>query len=418
MYSDQILFWDTSSDATVSMSRSKKELKQKVISAHLTGGHVVIRPAELFEGEDFYFEDAVNKDGFLYNLMKLGYASLALDHHMDIEERAKWRFRDGTVFDRGQRYTNEKDIERIRKRTESRAEKIVSVGWSNCPIQRSREKGVFERDLNFKIRYLLSSVANEHIQGGLESEAAINYFIHGAIQVSSRSDLHDTVSEVWANDVPENNRKKFIEDCRGVLTFAAISNSAVNYGDRISELRGQNYNTLSYFSSAPKLRASRVESTILKSFMRVLNDKVETLESEKNLFSRSIFNSGAKELFENSTSLITPRDRQEIYDLLYGEFEYQSPVSLAQYVSENWSKLKSKDIDRLVSIRFDELEKSYSHDMGRSKTLLSMMWSCGIETVLLKVGAPFVPTLINALKDLKQNEKTIRPIFAGYRTEI
>lgn len=215
MDTDQILFWDTSPDGTVSMSKSKKELRNKIISAHLTGGHVVIRPAELFEGEDFYFHDAVDESGFLYNLMKSGSASLAIDHHTNIEERAEWRFRDGTVFDRGLRYTSKTDIDRIRRRTEYRAERIVVSGWKNCPHQISRNKDQFEKALNTTIRYLLATVSDKYMKGGIEADAAINYFINSSVQVSSRSDLYDVIDECWSLDVEKNIRKILLMIARG-----------------------------------------------------------------------------------------------------------------------------------------------------------------------------------------------------------
>jgi hypothetical protein len=415
---DQILFWDTDTNATVSLSKNEKELRQKIIASTLSGGHLVIRPAELFEGKDFYFDDAVKEDGFLFNLMKNGAASLALDKGSSLCERANWRFRDGTVFDRGTRYTEKKDIEIIRKRTETRAEKIEAVGWGNCPLQANRAKDVFEKDLNLRIRYLLSKVSNVYFENGIEENKAINSFINGSVQVASRSDIYDVVKTVWVDGVDDSKKANFVSDCSSALTLAAISNTADNYGDRISEVKGQNYNSLSTYSSLSGISAAKVETTVLKSFLRVLPSKMERLESEQKHFAGMALNLEANQFAEASTSIITSRDRDELNLLLYGESEYLDNLSLTEYIYLEWGRFKSKDIDRLVEIRVDELSKVYGKDTGRSGVLLSMMRSCAVEAILLKIGAPFVPTLINALKDLRDSNSSIRPIFSGFRTKI
>ncbi|WP_353572742.1 hypothetical protein [Candidatus Albibeggiatoa sp. nov. BB20] len=417
---DQIFFWDTSPDATVSMSESKNELKNKVISAHLIGGHIIVRPAELFEGDDFYFQDAISEDGYLYNLMKSGAASLALDIHSSLEERVNWRFRDGTVFDRGKRYTTKVDIEKIKKRTEERAEKITACGWKSCLFRSNRNKNQFEKDLNIHIKSLLTTVSIKYIKGGIKSNAAINSFINSSIQVVSRSDLYQVIENIWVLDITDTKKQSFITDCKSVLTWAAILNSTMSYGNRVSELKGFNYNTFSYFASASKLDASKVESTIMESFVKVLSKKVSTLESETEYFAKKMLKENAKEFANLTTSLVTPRDREELKQLLYGEFHHQSPKSLAQFVTEEWRKLKPSDIDRLVAIRFDELEKMYGYKTGRSKTILSTLQSLGIETILLAIGGgiPFLPTLISSFKELKEDEIEIRPIFSSYRKTV
>ena len=206
---DQILFWDTDTNATVSLSKNEKELRQKIIASTLSGGHLVIRPAELFEGKEFYFDDATQENGYLYNLMKKGAASLALDHDSSLSDRAEWRFRDGTVFDRGVRYTEKKDIERIKARTLARAEKIEAVGWKNCLIQSSRSKLIFEKDLNLRIRYLLSKVSNNYFENGLEENTSINAFINNSVQITSRSDIYDAVKTLWSEDVEDSKKFHF-----------------------------------------------------------------------------------------------------------------------------------------------------------------------------------------------------------------
>lgn len=415
---DQILFWDTDANATVSLSKNKKELRQKIIASTLSGGHLIIRPAELFEGEEFYFNDAVNEDGFLFNLMKNGAASLALDKDQTLSQRVQWRFRDGTVFDRGVRYTDKKEIENIRRRTEIRAEKIEAAGWQNCLLQSSRPKDEFEKDLNIRIRVLLSSVAHNYFTDGLNENTAMNGFINGSVQVASRSDLYDTVKSLWQSDIEDGKKADFIRDCTNALTLATITNTADNYGSRISEIKGQSYNVLSAYASSKGLPAAKVETTILKSFLRVLPRKMDKLEAEQKHFAGVALHLEAKRFAEVATHLISARDRDELDQLLYGESNYLGGKSLTQDIYTHWQHYKSKDIDRLVEIRIDELAQKYARDTGRSAILLSTMRSLSIEALMLKLGIPFIPTIINSLNDLRSNDKQLRPIFSGFRTKI
>ena len=212
--------------------------------------------------------------------------------------------------------------------------------------------------------------------------------------------------------------RNFISDCNSALTLASITNTADNYGNRISEIKGQNYNSLSAYSSFNGISAAKVETTIIKSFLRVLPSKMDRLESEQKHLARMALNLEASQFAEAATEMISGRDREELNLLLYGKSEYLGEHSLSEYIYLEWGKLKSKDLDRLVEIRIDELSKVYGKDTGRSGILISMMRSCAIEVILLKLGAPLVPTLINALKDLRDNESLVRPVFSGFRTKI
>lgn len=415
MGNDQILLWDTDSNATVSLSTSKNDLIQKIMTTYLIGGHIIVRPAELFEGEDFYFDDAVSENGFLYNLMKNGEASLALDINSSIEERVSWRFRNGNVFDRGKRYDNKKDINKIRERTEKRAEKLIKAGWKSCTKQTHRSKMRYESDLNIISKNYLSIVSTKYF-GDINKDSFINLFINGSSQITSRSDLYDEIKNKWSNDVNENEKNNFISDCKNVLTFASIANTAKNYTNRISEICDLNYNLLSTYSSQSKFSVSQIERTIIRSFLK----KMAKYAFKKDNFSESVLKMNAKKFVEVSISNISSRDRDEIHQLLYGESKHFNGLNISQVVYQEAQKSGIVDIDSIVEIRVDELSNVYNNKTGRSTILYSLLRSLGLEILLLSMGnpIPIFPTLLNSTIDYAELKESQKHFFSGFRSKI
>ena len=421
MVNHQILFWDTDSRSRVGLSKNKRALIRKIIASYLLGGKLLIRPSELFESESFYFNESVNENGYFYNLMKNDLANLAMDNNMTLEERAKWRFRNGFVFDRGMKITNIVEIEKIRTRTFNRAEALDRAGWKNNKHFVYSSKDVYEKKLNLRFKGALFTIVNNLGNYKHQLDSSMFDYLHSDRFVSSRADLFPYIQNLWGQNLPLNLQDTFRRTCKEALTFATIINTTENYCNRVSDLSNLNVLNFCINSQFYKKTHVAIETIILNSFIQELSNKMEQLDKEKVNFINSFQLMNAKNFVENTKYLITDKDRDELNELLYGRSDHLDGESLGSHFVSHWEQYKNhhKKINRLVSIRIDELKRMNNIKTLYSPFIINILRKILIQSFLTIVGLgdPFSSSIMDSLMSKEDSIKENK-MFVGFIKEI
>ncbi|MCF7513633.1 hypothetical protein L3V43_06975 [Pseudoalteromonas sp. L23] len=419
---DQILFWDTSFQGIVNLSSSKKAFNKKVIANHFLGGHLVIRPAELFEGEDFYFDSAVKEGGILFELMNCGMASLALDAEKSIEDRANWRFNKEVVFDRGKEVRSAKDIEEVKRRTFDRAEKMEKSGWKNAPIQNATADSTRNQRLNERFRASIWTISREYLSENEIAENSIGAFLATKINVASRSDLYPKIDQDWSLLIPENFRKAFIVQLKEALTLATNLTTAETFGGKVSDIRND---TIAHFMAKSKNQNNSYqyfELEAVKLFVEALKKELGEKELLNNPLIKSINTMDTKKLVENSVKSISGEDRLLLHKLIYEKSKYLEGMSFIELLVNCSEKLtKSQKISKLRG-RIQELQSDSNRNANVIAIIRAAVLATGAEAalVMLMGSAPnFLVTAGVLAVDLGIHfSSTDTPVFAGFRRSI
>lgn len=419
---DQILFWDTSFQGIVNLSSSKRAFNKKVIANHFLGGHLVIRPAELFEGEDFYFNSAVNEGGILFELMKCGMASLALDTDKSIEDRAKWRFNKEVVFDRGKEVRIAKDIEEVKRRTFERAEKIEKSGWNNAPVQNVAEDSIRNQRLNDRFRASIWTISREYLSENEIAENKIGLFLGSKINVASRSDLYPKIDQDWSLSIPENFRKAFIVQLKEALTLATNLTTAETFGGKVSDIRN---NTIAHFMTKSDKKNNSYQYFELEAvnlFVEALKKELSEKELVNNPLIKSIISMDTKKLVESSVESISGEDRLLLHKLIYEKSKFLEGMSFIDVLVSGSGKLtKNQKIEKLRG-RIQELQSDSNRNSNVIAIIRAAVLATGAEAVLVMLmgSAPnFLVTAGVLVTDLGiQFNSTDTPVFAGFRRPI
>ena len=420
---DQILLWDTNYQGVVNLSGSKNALHKKIIANHLLGGHIVVRPAELFEGEEFYFNSAVEQGGLLYELLKNGMASLALDQDKTLEDRARWRFNKEVIFDRGVEVNTAKKLDEVKRRTFDRAEKLAQAGWLNAPIQTNTPADIRITNMNERFRMSIWSVARLYLSEQEIVDSPIGSFLQSGVTVASRSDLYPKIDDEWANIVTADKAKVFSAQLKESLTLATTVTTSESFGGKVTDIRND---TLLPFmvSSSHNAKVKGYQTLELEAmdlFVEAMKHELKILERENKPFIAAIRNLDAQRLVQKSIELISSKDRELLVELLYSKSVYLGGDSFVEFLANESLKMSRKDKIVKMRGRIQELEDKHDRSVNVFATVKSAVRATGFEALLLLFGcnANFLVTLGSAVVDtgthLKKNKT---PVFAGFRSSI
>lgn len=419
---DQILFWDTSFQGIVNLSNSKSAFNKKVIANHFLGGHLIIRPAELFEGKDFYFNSAVEEGGILYELMNNGMASLALDKDKSIEDRANWRFNKEVIFDRGKEVRSVKELDEVKKRTFERAEKIEKVGWKNAPIQKSTSASTRNQRLNDRFRASIWTVSRSFLSEDKIAESSIGAYLELKINVASRSDLYAKIDEEWASLISEKDRNSYSVQVKEALTLSTNLTTAETFGGKVSDIRND---TISRFMGKCKSKNGSnqyYELEAIDLFVEALKKELSEKELNSNSLISAIRNMKAKELVENSVMSISGEDRLLLHKLIYEKSTFLEGLSFMEVLVNYSDKFTKKEKISKVRGRIQELEGTNNRSASVIAIIRSAIIASGAEAalVMLSGAAPnfMVTGGVFALDLGIQFRSTDTPVFAGFRRSI
>lgn len=417
-YIDQILFWDTNYQGIVNLSRSKTALNRKLMANHLIGGHLIIRPAELFEGDEFYFNSAIKEDGMLYQLLKNGMASLALDSDISIENRADWRFNKEVVFDRGLEIKTSKQLDAVKKRTYDRAESLDKVGWGNAPIQTKISENERMHNMNQRFRLSMLAVGKMYFPEEELLNSSLGAYILSGVNVASRSDLYPKIDDDWSQLVRENQRENFKKSLKESLTFSATLTTSESFGGRISDIKNQTLYPLVLENNFDNAAYETFELEAANLFIEAMKLEISINERENDSFISSIRNMDASRFVESSVRLISPIDRKLLLELIYGQSKYLGEMSIVQFLATESLKLSKKDKIKKMRGRIQELESDSNRSANRIAILRSGTIAASGEALLMLIGinAPFLVTGAVMGLDFLFNGKSA--IFAGFRTPI
>lgn len=416
---DQILLWNTAADATVTLSPTPRAFRRKVTATHLLGGHLVVRPAELFEGPRWLFESAVEEHGYLYHLQRAGLATLVLADGTTLFDRAEWRFRTGGVFDRGEPVTGRRRVEKVRKRTMERAERLERAGWRAAAPRYTLAPAQAARELNVRFREWLAPVATRAF-GTRLARTPVHDYLSGAFAVESRADLYPRIEREWSRPLGKG-RKAFVRACKDALTLAALERTAVRYGGRVSEFRPTSALPFTMGSVRSHGRVLDAEVRVIRALAQVLPEMLTEAERRLGAPMVEVLRHDDPAEFVESAALVTAEDRQQLCDLLYLPTPRLEGECLACHVADADPPLRGKELRALVRECVEEMERDTRVKRQRLGLILRALLTVGAEVLLALLGVglhPGIPASVEVAYELARPPESGPPLLMGLRTPL
>ena len=416
---DQILLWDTTPEGTVALAGNAERFREKVIATYLLGGTVVVRPAELFEGPDYYYDDAVAENGFLRSMLRVGAASLALSPDKTLFDRAEWRFREGTVFDRGRRVTDPTEIDAVRARTFGRAEVLTSLGWKPAKVQEELAGDEHKKRLNQRMRASLTSVGSHFFGRDRFPETALAQFLRAPLIVESRADIYHLIRDSWSSHLDAEQREAFVSACTEALTISTLTVTASHYGGRVSELRPDTFARFTYGTAASRSGGTAVELRAARAFrlaFEVLLRPSERLLAQPLV--SALHGNDAPRIVESIHQLVGAEDRSQIAEALYGPSEMLRGSSLILRAADE--DVSEDTLLREALLRIEEVEKK--HALRRAGVRALTGGAVGVlgdlVLALLGIPAPGVLSVAGGVHGWLTRGRAEPPAFAGLRKPL
>ena len=431
---DQILFWETDAAGTVNLSHDEgdedavraEKFRQKVLATYLLGGTVLIRPGELFEGPENYYEEASSSRGLLRALLERGRAGLAMSRleFPDLNARAKWAFQSGRVFDNGVLLDGD-EAKRAQERTFVRAQELHGRGWKPAEFQQALTRDEHAERVTQISKNALQLVGKQFLGPRRLWESEFGKFIQSSAIINTRTDVLDRIPN-WSKAVSEPKRERFADACREAHSHAMVVATASRYGGYVSELRPDTFAMYAVGASGERPSSQNVEWRVLEAFKRVLKNSLKPSETESGQpLVAAIASRDMHGIVSECERLVTAEDRSQLRDFLYQGSDRLDGKSLVEWVVET-----APDDDVLAQYanhRLEDMEKSRSRRRNILSTLLGAAPGIVGDTILIILKSldpslepipPFSTTAIGSGLGYAYGAATGRPLFAGLRMPV
>ena len=416
-----VLLWDTDANGVVSLSAGPywEKLRSKTRAAHFSGGTVLVRPAELLEGDHVY-ESAIRPSGDLYNLMLEKRAMLLLGEGETFADRIRWKFGENRgvfkkkiVFHQGNEIKKgTREYWRIWDECWRRHDEIMSLHWRDRILHHSQD--VLYRRSEAYYRILERSYREFEPYRVRKSELASFLRTNRKNLIASRSDLYKRIDKSWSRDYDAAHRRLFQNQTKQDMTDATAVTMAQDVDSTMSQLSTSTVERWGH-GSLEGHSIQFANATLRATYALSCAIQREYAKKHKDMVgSQSILSAPVTE-FMRASDEIVHKDRKDLRCLLFkrSAIEQLEGLSLSEYAYK-YRDTSVRVLNRLAAERFEEYQSSVNKRCDRVFNIIHSGWT--LASGVVSLYSPLYAAVSTAGQVLAMSLKRHLPGFLkGFR---